>query len=32
MKLPRDVGGRDLAELLSKYGYEINARREVTRD
>jgi predicted RNA binding protein YcfA (HicA-like mRNA interferase family) len=23
MKLPRDVGGRDLAGLLSKYGYEI---------
>ena len=24
MKLPRDIGGRDLADLLSKYGYEIN--------
>jgi len=23
MKLPRDVGGRDLAELLSRYGYTI---------
>jgi len=29
MKLPRDIGGRDLADLLSKYGCEINARREV---
>ena len=24
MKLPRDIGGKDLADLLSKYGYEIN--------
>ena len=24
MKLPRDVGGRDLADLLSKYGYKID--------
>ncbi len=24
MKLPRDIGGRDLADLLSKYGYETN--------
>ena len=24
MKLPRDIGGRDLADLLSKYGYELN--------
>ena len=24
MKLPRDVGGKDLASLLTKYGYEIN--------
>lgn len=23
MKLPRDVGGEELAKLLSKYGYEI---------
>ena len=23
MKLPRDVGGNDLAALLSRYGYEI---------
>jgi predicted RNA binding protein YcfA (HicA-like mRNA interferase family) len=23
MKLPRDVGGRDLAALLARYGYEI---------
>jgi len=23
MKLPRDLGGRELANLLSKYGYEI---------
>lgn len=23
MKLPRDVGGEELARLLSKYGYEI---------
>jgi hypothetical protein len=23
MKLPRDVGGRDLADLLSKYGYQV---------
>jgi len=24
MKLPRDVGGGDLADLLSKYGYEMS--------
>jgi len=24
MKLPRDVSGRDLADLLSKYGYEVS--------
>ena len=24
MKLPRDIGGRDLADLLSKYGYKID--------
>jgi hypothetical protein len=30
MKLPRDVGGRDLARLLSRYGYEITRRREAT--
>ena len=24
MKLPRDIGGRDLADLLSQYGYEIS--------
>jgi predicted RNA binding protein YcfA (HicA-like mRNA interferase family) len=24
MKLPRDIGGEDLADLLSKYGYEGN--------
>jgi predicted RNA binding protein YcfA (HicA-like mRNA interferase family) len=23
MKLPRDIGGKELADLLSKYGYEI---------
>ena len=23
MKLPRDIGGRDLADLLSRYGYKI---------
>jgi predicted RNA binding protein YcfA (HicA-like mRNA interferase family) len=23
MKLPRDIGGEELAKLLSKYGYEI---------
>jgi hypothetical protein len=24
MKLPRDIGGTDLADLLAKYGYEIS--------
>jgi len=24
MKLPRDIGGKDLAHLLAKYGYEIS--------
>ena len=24
MKLPRDMGGEDLAALLGKYGYKIN--------
>ena len=24
MKLPRDIGGKDLADLLAKYGYEIS--------
>jgi len=24
MKLPRDIGGRDLVDLLSRYGYEIS--------
>jgi predicted RNA binding protein YcfA (HicA-like mRNA interferase family) len=23
MKLPRDIGGEELAKLLSKYGYEV---------
>jgi len=23
MKLPRDIGGKELADLLSTYGYEI---------
>jgi predicted RNA binding protein YcfA (HicA-like mRNA interferase family) len=23
MKLPRDIGGKDLADLLSQYGYKI---------
>lgn len=23
MKLPRDIGGEELAKLLSRYGYEI---------
>jgi predicted RNA binding protein YcfA (HicA-like mRNA interferase family) len=23
MRLPRDVGGRELAKLLGKYGYEV---------
>jgi predicted RNA binding protein YcfA (HicA-like mRNA interferase family) len=23
MKLPRDIGGKDLADLLSRYGYEM---------
>jgi predicted RNA binding protein YcfA (HicA-like mRNA interferase family) len=24
MKLPRDIGGRNLADVLSRYGYEID--------
>jgi len=27
MKLPRDLGGKDLADLLSQYGYKITGRR-----
>ncbi|MHC2995206.1 MAG: hypothetical protein IBV53_06890 [Candidatus Atribacteria bacterium] len=25
-KIPRDISGRELAELLKKYGYEINRK------
>jgi len=27
MKLPRDIGGEELAKLLSKYGYEITRQK-----
>ena len=27
MKIPRDIGGEDLARLLSKYGYQITRQK-----
>jgi hypothetical protein len=32
MKIPRDVGGGELAKILRKYGYKIPVRLEVILD